>query len=226
MNRILYLIGWMFWSLVLRVYNRYTVHGRQHIPPAGKGIVIAANHTSYFDPPLVGIAFFERIWFLARDSLFTRSRFFGWLIRSVNAVPISRERLDLRTMRTVQQLCAEGRKVLIFPEGTRSADGELQPGLAGVGLFVDKIGADVLPMCIEGSYAAFPRHSRWPRPKRIHVYIGEPLRATDWQDLPRGRERYQRIADDIMASIKQLQDAARTHATCVPARAASGEDTA
>jgi 1-acyl-sn-glycerol-3-phosphate acyltransferase len=218
MRRITYLLGWLLWALVLRTYNRYTVRGRRHIPRHGQGLVIAANHVSYFDPPLVGIAFFERIWYLARSTLFTQSRFFGWLIAAVNAIPISRERLDLKTIRTVQHLCQEGEKVLIFPEGTRSPHGELQPGLAGVGLFVDKIGADVLPVCIEGSYQAFPRHSRWPRPRRIRVYFGEVLAAQQWQDLPRGRERYQRIADDIMAAIRQLQIQARSDAGISPSQ--------
>ena len=226
MNRVLYFIGWVLWSVLLRTYNRYTVHGRHHIPPAGTGLLIAANHTSYYDPPLVGIAFFERIWFLARDSLFTKSKFFGWLIKSVNAVPISRERLDLKTMRTVQNLCAQGRKVLIFPEGTRSVDGELQSGLAGVGLFVDKIGADVMPVCIEGAYSAFSRHSRWPSPGRIKVNIGEPLRAADWQDLPKGRGRYQHIADDIMAAIGKLQDETRRNGVPGAACTTINEDTA
>jgi 1-acyl-sn-glycerol-3-phosphate acyltransferase len=202
-------LGWTLWSVVLRVYNRYTVYGRHNIPHSGTGLVIAANHTSYFDPPLVGIAFFQRIWFLARNTLFTKSRFSGWVLDAVNAVPISRERLDLKTIRIVQNLCRQGQKVLIFPEGTRSADGELQPGLAGVGLLVDKIGADVLPVCIEGAYEAFPRHSRWPRPKRIRIAFGVPLPATQWQDLPRGRERYQRIANDIMTAIGALQEELR-----------------
>jgi 1-acyl-sn-glycerol-3-phosphate acyltransferase len=172
----------------------------------GHGMLVASNHASYIDPPIIGTSFHRRLWYLARRSLFERSVFFAALIRSVNAIPISRERLDITTMRRVKSLCEQGEWVLIFPEGTRTEDGTLQPGLAGVGLFADKIGADIIPVYHEGAYESWSRHMKFPRPKKIRVNIGSPIKASRWNGLPKGKERYKNIADDIMIAIHELRD--------------------
>jgi len=121
-------------------------------------------------------------------------------------VPISRERLDLKTIRAVQKLCDEGKSVLIFPEGTRSIDGSLQKGLAGIGFFVDKIGADVLPVYVDNSYNALPKNAKFPRPVKIRVNIGKPIRADKWSAIEKSKEKYQKIADDIMMEITNLKN--------------------
>ncbi len=199
-------MGWLLSRAYLHLYHRYRVYGRKRIPNPRPGMLIAGNHASFVDPLAIGSAFYFPVWYLARTTLFESSRFFGWLIASVNSIPISRERLDLKTIRQTKALCEQGKSVVIFPEGTRSKDGELQKGLAGVGLFVDKIGADILPVYVEGSFQAFSRKSRFPRPVRIRVNIGAPLKAEQWHDIPRGRERYQAIADDIMKAIEGLKE--------------------
>jgi 1-acyl-sn-glycerol-3-phosphate acyltransferase len=169
-------------------------------------MLVASNHASYIDPPIVGTSFYRRLWYLARRSLFDKSAFFAALIRSVNAIPISRERLDIKTMRQVKNLCEQGEWVLIFPEGTRTKDGILQPGLAGVGLFADKIGADIIPVYHEGAYESWSRYMKVPRPKKIRINIGSPIEASRWNGLPKGKERYKKIADDIMDAIQELRD--------------------
>ena len=204
-GKILYFIGWSLYYLYYQIYHRRTVFGRERVPKNGKGMLIAANHASFLDPPAVGTSFFFPIWFLARSTLFN-SKFFGWLIGQVNAVPISRERLDLKTIRAVQKLCDDGKSVLIFPEGTRSPDGNLQKGLAGIGFFVDKIGADVLPVYVDNSYNALPKNAKIPRPVKIRVNIGNPIRAEKWKNLEKGKEKYQIIADDIMKEITNLKE--------------------
>lgn len=204
-GKILYFIGWSLYYLYYQIYHRRTVFGRERVPKSGKGMLIAANHASFLDPPAVGTSFFFPIWFLARSTLFN-SKFFGWLIGQVNAVPISRERLDLKTIRAVQKLCDDGKSVLIFPEGTRSPDGNLQKGLAGIGFFVDKIGADVLPVYVDNSYNALPKNAKIPRPVKIRVNIGNPIRAEKWKNLEKGKEKYQIIADDIMKEITNLKE--------------------
>jgi 1-acyl-sn-glycerol-3-phosphate acyltransferase len=169
-------------------------------------MLVACNHASFIDPPIIGTSFYHRLWYLARRSLFEKSAFFAGMIRSVNAIPISRERLDIKTMRRVKNLCEEGEWVLIFPEGTRTKDGNLQPGLAGVGLFADKIGADIVPVYHEGAYESWSRYMKWPLPKKIRVNIGIPIEASRWNGLPKGKERYKKIADDIMQAIEGLRD--------------------
>jgi len=205
LGKILYIIGWSLCKLYLKLYHRCSVYNRNRIPKNRKGMLIAANHASFIDPPAVGTSFFFPIWFLARSTLFD-SKFFGWLIGQVNAVPISRERLDLKTIRAVKKLCEEGKSVLIFPEGTRSKDGNLQKGLAGIGFFVDKIGADVLPVYVDNSFNAFSKNSKWPKPVKVRVNIGEPINAEKWKTLEKGKQKYQIIADDIMKEITKLKE--------------------
>ncbi len=205
MNRIMYLIGWLLCCIYARLYHRFRVIGRAHIPPAGRGVLIASNHASYVDPIVVGLAFYRRIWYLARRTLYEQSRFANWVLRGINTIPISRERLDMTTLRQVQIICARGEQVVIFPEGTRSPDGKLQPGHAGVGLFADKIGADIVPVYVHGTFEAFSRHHTWPRPVRITVVFGPVLPLSAYAGMPRGRERYQAIADDIMHAIAALR---------------------
>ena len=204
MKRICYLIGWTLSRAYLTLYHRYRIYNRHHVPRS-RGTLIASNHASYIDPMIIGTGLFFPIWYLARTTLFDRNRFFGWMISSVNAIPISRERLDLKTLRHVKELCAGGKTVLMFPEGTRTKDGNLQKGLAGVGLFADKIGVDIVPAYIHGSFAAFPRYRRLPRPVKIHVIFGPPLPIKQWEHIPAGRERYQAIADGLMAAIASLK---------------------
>jgi 1-acyl-sn-glycerol-3-phosphate acyltransferase len=81
----------------------------------------------------------------------------------------------------------------------------LQPGHAGVGLFADKIGADIVPVYVHGTFDAFSRHHTWPRPVRITVIFGPVLPLSAYANMPRGRERYQAIADDIMRTIAALR---------------------
>ena len=205
--RILYFIGWSGSHLYATLYHRYCVFGRRHVSPAGRSALIAANHASYVDPSMVGIAFRHRVVFLARTTLFEHNRFARWLLPKINAMPISRERLDLGTLRKLQQLCARGEQIVIFPEGTRTPDGALQRAHAGVGLLADTLKADILPVYVHGTYDAFPRHSAWPRPVKITTCVGPPLPIAPYASLPRGRERYEHIAHDIMAAITRLQTA-------------------
>jgi len=203
--RLVYFIGWLGSLLYATLYHRYRVYGRRHCPPAGRGAVLAANHASYVDPTLIGIAFYHRIWYLARNTLFEGSRLARWILINISAIPISRERLDLSTLRRLQQLCADGQQIVIFPEGTRTPDGALHAAHAGVGLLADALKVDIVPVYLHGTYEAFPRHSAWPRPKQVVACFGPSLPIAAYHALPRGRERYERIAQDIMAAITKLQ---------------------
>ncbi len=208
--RLVYYIGWCLTNMYLRLYHGYRVYGREHIPRR-RGVLIASNHGSYLDPIAIGSAWRRRIWYLARTTLFEHSAFAKWLLTSVNCVPISRERLELKTMRTAQELCRSGRSVVIFPEGTRSPDGQLQPGLAGIGLLAEKIGVDILPVYVD-AFHAFSRHSKWPRPVPITVVFGAPMPLEQWRHISDARARYQAIADGIMHTIAVLKEQGETNA--------------
>ena len=203
----LYRFCWLWVRGYLVLYHRYRVYNRHRAPLVpGCGMLVASNHCSYIDPLVIGNAFWHPIWYLARSTLFQRSRFFTWLISSLNAIPISRVRLNVITWHRVRELCKQGQWVVIFPEGTRSEDGELHKGLAGVGMFANKIGVDIVPVYHEGTFESWSRYMRFPRPCRIRVNIGSPLKMSQWDHLPDGRPKYQAIADALMAAIQNLKD--------------------
>ena len=128
-------------------------------------LLIAVNHSSFFDPPLAGICSRRGVYYLARKTLL-KWPFFGPLFPAMNVIPVERDGNDMSALREVIKKVKEGNAVLLFPEGTRSIDGNLQPARAGIGLVIAKTAAPVLPMRIFGAYEAFlkmPAASSFPR---------------------------------------------------------------
>ena len=204
--RVIYIFGWCGFWLLFGVGHRYSIHRtdrKKALKGRKKGVLIVVNHASFLDPGIVGIIFFHRIWYLARQSLF-ENKAFAWLITAVGALPISREKLDLATLRRVKTFIEQGRDVLLFPEGTRSENGELQEGQAGVGFFADKVKADILPVYVKGSFESWSKSGKYHFAK-LDSIVGDLIPYEHWQTLPAGRERYQLIADGIMANLAELK---------------------
>jgi 1-acyl-sn-glycerol-3-phosphate acyltransferase len=151
------------------------VVGREHWPAAGGGLV-CANHQSMFDPPLVGLTCPRRLNYLARDTLF-RVPLLGPLIKFLDAVPIDREGGGLAGLKETLRRLKAAELVLIFPEGTRTRDGNLAPLKPGFISVARRSGVPLIPVGIDGAYQAWPRTSRWPRLGRIAIAIGEPITA-------------------------------------------------
>ena len=161
------------YRLYYRLYHRGRVFNRERLADGG-GVILAANHVSFLDPPLLGAACRREAFYMARDTLF-RNPLAGWLLRSWNCVPIKREGSDIGALRTALRMLAEGKAVLMFPEGTRSKDGELQEGRAGIGMIVVKSKVPIVPMRIFGTERALPRGASFPRPAQLTVRFGEPF---------------------------------------------------
>ena len=196
------------YRVYFRVYHRGRVYHAGRLPEEG-GFILAANHVSFLDPPLLGQACKREAFFLARDTLF-RNWLAGWILRSWNCVPIKREGGDIAGMRTVLRLLAEGKAVLMFPEGTRSPDGQLQEARAGIGMIVARGRAKVVPMRIFGSERALPRGKILPRPARLMVQFGEPFAyplPADFDQLSGDALKavYRDIGCEIMRRIAALE---------------------
>ena len=166
------------------------------------GAIIAANHTSYLDPPIVACAYNRPVAFLARKTLFRK--FGAWLYPRLNAFPIDRDHADLQSIRSILGKLKNGNRVLMFPEGTRSEGGQLQKAKAGIGMLVAKSGVPVQPLRIFGAYESWPRGGKY-RPHRIRVVIGDPVTFEPDDLKGKSRESYQRIADQLMAAIAELK---------------------
>src|SRR6267142_1843707 len=149
--------------------------GRENWPVEG-GALVCANHQSMFDPPLVGLTCPRRMNYLARDTLF-RVPILSQLITFLDAIPIDREGVGLAGLKETLRRLKAGELVLIFPEGTRTHDGEvaaLKPGFISV---ARRSRVPLVPVGLDGAYQAWPRTSRFPRGGRIAVVIGEPISA-------------------------------------------------
>ncbi len=164
----------LFGSWIIgKMFYRLKVYGLEHFYP--RGAILAANHTSFLDPPIVSTSWPEKVHFLARKSLF-RSRWFGGLIRKLNAHPVSGEAGDLGVMKTVIALLEEGQKVVLFPEGTRSETGEVRPLKPGLGLLVSKSKSALIPVYIEGAYKVWDKKRKFPRPfGKIRCVFGSAI---------------------------------------------------
>jgi 1-acyl-sn-glycerol-3-phosphate acyltransferase len=178
---------------------RVEVVGYENIPQSGPYIV-ASNHRSHLDPPVLNSAFPEPLVFLAKEELFKPP--LGWFIRHMRAVPIRRGSGDVDTLEMVLELLHKGCPVAIFPEGTRARPGEFLRPKPGVGLLAVKSGVPVIPVLIEGTDAVFPRGSKAPKPGYpIRVYIGKPRRFDGYED---NLKSYRKVALEIMEAIKSL----------------------
>ena len=204
-----YFLGWSFFRALFKVYFRWRVYNAGRVPLAAP-VVLASNHESFLDPFLVGAGVRRGINYLARESLF-RFPVVGWLLRKWNSVPVDREGGGARGLKAILERLLAGGAIILFPEGTRTRDGKLQAARSGIGLTVIKSAAPVVPVRVFGTYAAYGRHLRWPRPRRVAVKYGEPmaferLRAeAKTCPKPRLKQIYQQIADEIMAVIAKLE---------------------
>jgi len=170
---------WFCWSLCLLVATvvfRYRRLGLRHIPKRG-AVLIVANHQSYLDPVLVGLAVQDRmVTPLARSGLF-KNRLLGALLRALGVVPIAEDGGDVAAIKQgVAQLRA-GRIVAIYPEGARSPDGKMRPFKRGALLLIKRSTAPILPIAVSGAHEAWPRSRRFPRVigARVAVNIGQPI---------------------------------------------------
>lgn len=197
-----YWLGYSFFKLTARAFFNYRVIGGEKLNLPG-GALIVSNHASFLDPPFVGIAFDEDVHFFAKKSLF-KNPVMGPVIRSWNAFPVDQDRPDMGSLRTVIRLLKSGRKVLVFPEGSRCFDGQFLPALPGTGLIVVKSGVPVLPVRIFGTHEALPRGSKMPHPSEITVVCGQPWHYDPAKYSCEGKDLYQRISDELMEQIAGL----------------------
>ena len=205
-----YRCGWIFFRAVFATYFRWRVFGAENVPKQG-GLILAANHASYIDPPLVGAGLDRGINYMARQSLF-RFPIIGPLLHSWSAVPVDREGGGAKGLKIILDRLLGGAGIILFPEGTRSPDGKLQAAQPGIGLIVAKSDAPVVPVRVFGTYEAWGRNRKVPLPKRIALRYGEPMQfeklRAEAKDCSRERLKqiYQQIADELMAAIASLRE--------------------
>ncbi|MEM6798216.1 MAG: lysophospholipid acyltransferase family protein [Planctomycetota bacterium] len=166
-----------------RVWFRLRREGHRGVPASGP-LVLVCNHQSHLDPVIVGVMCRRQIAYLARDTLFKGP--LGVLIRSYDAVPIDREGSGLAGLRATLKRIKQGDAVLLFPEGTRTGDGELQPLQPGFLALVRRGKAAVVPVAVDGPFLAMPRGKSIPRPVRIGLCYGDAIPFEEVKQLDDG----------------------------------------
>jgi 1-acyl-sn-glycerol-3-phosphate acyltransferase len=199
--RWVYWFGWSLFGSAYRSLFGLKVIGRENLVRDG-AVLIASNHESFLDPPLVGTLYQDEMFYLARKTLM-KGALLKWIYLAWNSIPVDQDRPDMTSLKAIIKLLASGRRVLIFPEGERSLDGNMGAAQPGVGLIAVKSNAVIQPIRIEGAREALPRGSGRIRFTQIALYIGKPIRLTeDELNTAKGKHGYQHIADRIMDAIK------------------------
>ena len=180
-QRIVYDVLRVLARLVSVWFLRLRVAGRENWPASG-GALICANHQSYFDPPLVGLTCGRRLTYLGRTTLFA-NKLLAPIITFLDTIPIDRDGGGLAGLKETLRRLKRGDMVLIFPEGTRTRDGELQPLKPGFCAVARRSRVPLVPVALDGAYDAWPRTSPLPRGGRLAVVIGKPISAAEVTEL-------------------------------------------
>lgn len=193
MNRLISLAAKLFF----RFYGRWRVYGLENIPKTG-GLLFVANHASYIDPPLGWAAAdpVRRVWGIAKSELWDK-RYVGYILDCIGVFPVHRQSADRAMFRRALELLAQGEAVGLFPEGTRTANGELQPPRSGIALLVQKSGVPVVPVGLLGTFEMLPRNRKSLKRVPLTVVFGKPL------EFSREATR-EEITSSLMRAIAQL----------------------
>jgi 1-acyl-sn-glycerol-3-phosphate acyltransferase len=151
---------WMVWTGYTFAFS-YRSEGSRHMPRKGP-VLLIANHESFLDPLAIGLAVRRHIYFLARKTLF-HPPWFGNFLRSVNCVPVDQEGIAKEGLRTCLDLFKANQPVLVFPEGERASDGQMQTFKPGIALLMKKMPVPIVPVGVAGAYEAYPRGALIPR---------------------------------------------------------------
>ncbi len=198
-----YWTGYYLAKILARIFFRFRILHRDRRILKGP-LIIAMNHQSYLDPPLAGISSGRETYFLARRTLLD-GPVLGWLLPKLNVVPVDQEGTDRSALKALIRILNAGKATVVFPEGARTLDGNLQPALPGLGFVIAKTRAPVLPMRIFGAHEALPRGSGRVRLRPITVVIGEPIQFREADFPPRDKEVYARLSERVMEAIAALR---------------------
>ena len=178
---------------------RTRVYGRENIPKEG-AVILAANHASNIDPPLMASLIERPVSYMAKIELF-ENPIFGAAIRRCHAFPVKRGASDRGAIKAAVTVLKEGHMLGLFPEGTRSKTGELQKAEAGIALIASMTGAPIVPVAILNSHRIFANGGLLPQ---LHIMYGAPI---SFQGDRKSKEALDAFSAEIMAHIERMRDA-------------------
>jgi 1-acyl-sn-glycerol-3-phosphate acyltransferase len=191
--------AWMFF----KIFYRHKVYGLEHYYSGAA--IIASNHCSFYDPPILSISWPDEVHFLAREGLF-KNPLFGGLIRKLNAHPVSGEASDIGVFKLVCQLLAEGKKIILFPEGKRSKTDALEPLKPGIAMLVSRSKSAIVPAYIHGTFSIWNRFKKFPKFFCQHTacVFGSPILWEQFAHLEK-KEGQKALTEKLAESIQALR---------------------
>ena len=190
---------WIFFKLVYR----HRVYGYNHFYE--KAAIIAANHSSFYDPPILAISWPEEVHFLAREGLF-KNPLFGGLIRNLNAHPVSRDATDIGVFKLICRLLAEGKKIILFPEGKRGKSEALEQLKPGIAMLIARSQSAIIPAYIHGTFAIWDRCRRFPKLwGKTACVFGTPIEWAEFAHLDK-KQAQEALLLKLKESIESLRE--------------------
>jgi 1-acyl-sn-glycerol-3-phosphate acyltransferase len=198
-----YWLGYHLSRLLAKLFYGFRIIHRERVIQTGP-VILATNHQSFLDPPLAGNAADRAIFFLAKKSLM-EVPILGWLLPKLNVIPVNLEGGDRSALKALIRILSAGECALVFPEGTRTPDGNLQPAQPGLGLVVAKTRAPVVPMRIFGAFEVWPIHGKLRIRGKITIVVGEPIHFSEADFAGGGKDLYTRLSQRVMDAIAVLE---------------------
>ena len=208
MSGVVYWCLWLLFNGLARLFLRFRVKGIEHFPPNG-GIIVAANHASYLDIPLLGCAIRRRVFFLGRENLWPNP-LLSWILQRLGWIPLKTHRLDRKAFGLALQCLKSGIPVVIFPEGTRTEDGQLQEGRPGIGYLVAESQCQVIPAYISGTFKVLPVKAKCPKVFPVSVSFG-PLVNYSPDENQRAKAYYENVSASVMEHVSRVGGVAPPH---------------
>ena len=180
----------------------FKVDGRENIPKDG-GVIIAPNHLSNFDPPLIGTGvWFRECYFFTKRGLFVVNKFYAWLLRAFNAYEVDTEKPMKKMLKYTQELLSKGLAVMFFPEGTRSKVGHFLKFNPGIGWLALKCGVPVVPTLVNGTNT--PLIKQFTRKSKVYIKFGTPITKEYLSKFKPGKESRELIAQEVAQQVRHL----------------------
>jgi len=207
---VLYAIGRFFVTGFVRIWNRVSVEGREHIPASGP-FILAPIHRSNLDTPYAACCQRRRVRFMGKDSLW-KHRWIGWLLSALGGFPVSRGVGDREALRRALEVLEYGEPVVVFPEGTRQFGPLVQPLFEGATYLATKANVPVVPVGIGGSERVQPKGKKGIRPSKVVVIVGEPMTPPAMPGAKLPREEMKAFTAQLHTKLQELFDRAQVRA--------------
>lgn len=182
-------------SIVFHIKYKITVHHPENIPEMKGGYIIASNHLKMLDPPMIAACIRGKFSFMAKDEIFHKNSFITFVITKCGAFPVVRGSGDEAPIQKAVEVLGEERIFVIFPEGTRSKDGNLGRVKSGIALIASQAAAPVLPVCL-----------KYTGKRKVDLTIGELIPADELKIDPDDRKSMRNLSKRIQGELQSLHD--------------------